>query len=59
MVPKSVNPERIKSNIQIFDFKLTDDELKGLEALDRNYRSNLFEQTAHLPDYPFDPSIEY
>ncbi|XP_054153871.1 1,5-anhydro-D-fructose reductase-like [Oppia nitens] len=59
VVPKSVNPDRIKSNIQIFDFKLTDEELQELESLDRNYRSNLFEITRDLPNHPFDPSIDF
>ncbi|CAG2109814.1 unnamed protein product [Medioppia subpectinata] len=59
VVPKSVNPDRIKSNIQIFDFKLTQDEIKELEGLDRKYRSNLFEQTQHLVNHPFDPKIDF
>ena len=59
VIPKSVHPERIRSNIRIFDFRLTEEEVKELEALDQNYRSNRFEDTAHLPNYPFDPSIEY
>jgi diketogulonate reductase-like aldo/keto reductase len=32
--PKSLNPERIKSNMEIFDFKLTDSEIDKLRALD-------------------------
>ncbi len=32
--PKSVKPERIKSNMEIFDFALTDDEMEKMRALD-------------------------
>lgn len=53
VIPKSVTKERIASNIQIFDFDLTADEVAELDALDRNYRSCGFEMTSHLKNYPF------
>ncbi|MCW2900873.1 MAG: oxidoreductase [Streptosporangiaceae bacterium] len=34
-VPKSANPERMKENIEIFDFALTEDEVKAITALDQ------------------------
>ena len=43
--PKSLNPERIKSNMEIFDFKLTDSEMDKLRALDTRKGS-------HDPDAP-------
>jgi len=39
VIPKSVNPERIKENSQIFDFKLTEEEVKEIDALDKNHRT--------------------
>lgn len=39
VIPKSVTKSRIESNIQVFDFELTDDEIAALEKLDRGYRS--------------------
>ena len=36
VLPKSVHPERIRSNLQIFDFALTEDEMNAIRALDRN-----------------------
>ena len=43
--PKSTKPERIKSNMEIFDFKLTEDELNAIRALDTG-KGN------HDPDAP-------
>ncbi|XP_033719223.1 aldo-keto reductase family 1 member D1 isoform X4 [Tursiops truncatus] len=38
VIPKSFNPERIKENFQIFDFSLTEEEMKGIEDLNKNVR---------------------
>jgi 2,5-diketo-D-gluconate reductase A len=37
--PKSVTPERIEQNFDVFGFTLTDDELAAIEALDRGERT--------------------
>ena len=33
-LPKSTNPERIRTNIDVFDFALTDEEVRAIQALD-------------------------
>ena len=33
--PKSVSPERVKSNFEIFDFSLDGDEMTAITGLDR------------------------
>ena len=33
--PKSVNPERIKENLEIFDFELSDEDIDAITALDK------------------------
>lgn len=38
-VPKSTNPERIKENISIFDFSLSDEDIEKIKKLDSNKRS--------------------
>ena len=45
VLPKSTKPERIKSNLNIFDFELTPSELEELRALDTG-------KGAHDPDAP-------
>lgn len=37
-IPKSSNPERLKQNIDIFDFSLTESEMTAINALNQNYR---------------------
>ena len=35
VIPKSVHENRIKENIDVFDFSLSDDEMNRLKALDK------------------------
>lgn len=43
--PKSIRPERIKSNMEIFDFSLTQEEMDAIRALDTG-------KGQHNPDAP-------
>ena len=58
VIPKSTNPERIKQNIDIFDFELTADEMKELNGLDRGEEGRIFDFSVFKgvkehPQYPF------
>jgi len=40
IIPKTTKVERLKENIQLFDFKLTDEEMAAISALNQNRRFN-------------------
>lgn len=46
VIPKSVNPDRIRENSAIFDFQLSGEEMKSIETLDANTRTGADPDTA-------------
>lgn len=52
-IPKSVTKSRIVSNIQVFDFNLSDEEVEKLDALNKNKRFVTFDSASGHKDYPF------
>ncbi|XP_014372217.2 uncharacterized oxidoreductase MSMEG_2408/MSMEI_2347 [Papilio machaon] len=50
-IPKSTHPERIKQNISVWDFELSDEEMSELGALDRG-------EKGRICDFSFFPGIE-
>ncbi|KAL0968014.1 hypothetical protein UPYG_G00261090 [Umbra pygmaea] len=53
VIPKSFSPQRIKENFQIFDFSLTEDEMKAIEGLNKNIRFVTLLMWSDHPEYPF------
>nr|CAD7439451.1 unnamed protein product [Timema bartmani] len=56
-IPKSVTKTRIEENINVFDFKLSPEELAYVDSIDRNLRTCAFDTVKGLPNYPF--AIDY
>lgn len=42
IIPKSTSPERLKLNIDLFDFTLTEEDMKLLGALDKGVNGRIF-----------------
>jgi len=53
VIPKSTNKERIKSNIDIFDFELSKEDMEIIDNLNTNIRLVPFSHSANDKYYPF------
>lgn len=53
IIPKSANKDRIKSNIDIFDFELSQQEMEIIDSLNTNKRLLSFDHSIHDKNYPF------
>lgn len=53
VIPKSVSKERIESNFNVFDFKLTDEDIKDIESFGYTERICAMSQDKHHPEFPF------
>lgn len=54
---KSLNADRVRQNVDIFNFELTADEMQQINALNQNFRLYTQAMTMKHPEYPF--SIEF
>ena len=52
-VPKSVRPERIAENFDVFDFQLTADDVAAIDALDTGVRGGPDPESINTRSYPF------
>ncbi|XP_076732011.1 aldo-keto reductase family 1 member D1 isoform X2 [Maylandia zebra] len=53
VIPKSFSPARIKENFEIFDFSLSDADMKAVEGLNKNIRFVELLRWSDHPEYPF------
>ncbi|XP_038597230.1 prostaglandin F synthase 1-like [Tachyglossus aculeatus] len=53
VLAKSFTENRIKENIQVFDFQLNPEDMKAIDGLNRNYRYIQVEMFSSHPNYPF------
>lgn len=51
VIPKSVTPERIKANLDVFSFELTPEDVAALDALDTDQRTGADPATADFSQY--------
>jgi diketogulonate reductase-like aldo/keto reductase len=51
-IPKSVHPDRIAENFDIFDFSLSEQELGSIDALDTGQRAGSDPETFNADSYP-------
>jgi len=57
VIPKSVHSDRLQSNFEIFDFKLSPDQMKAIDGLGKDIRMLSLNWVQSHPHYPF--SVEY
>ena len=50
VIPKTNNPNRLKGNLEVMDFDLSDAEMKAINGLDAGLRFN--DPSYHLPEHP-------
>jgi len=53
VIPKSIKRHRLEENFNIFDFKLSSDEMKTINSLNKNMRLLGLEIASENRDYPF------
>lgn len=58
-IPKSVHKDRIRGNIDVFDFQLNADDMEYLNSLNNNLRLFPFLPSKNTKYYPFTDDIEF
>jgi len=59
VVSKSITPERVIANFDIWDFELSDEDMKSFDKINVGWRHLLWGEVSHHPDYPFKDELPY
>lgn len=59
VIPKSINPDRIRENINIFDWELDDDEMDSLNKLDQGAAARIVSFVCLLPGVDKHPEFPF
>lgn len=59
VVSKSVSPARIASNIQVFDWELSEQQMQAFDKLNCGWRHLLWRETSNHADYPFKDELPH
>lgn len=54
VVPKSITPARLKENLDVYDFELSDEDMRRIASLNRDLRVYKEPIAIGHPEYPFD-----
>ncbi|XP_015223572.2 aldo-keto reductase family 1 member B1 isoform X1 [Lepisosteus oculatus] len=54
VIPKSIRPNHILENTKIFDFNLSNKDMKTLKSLNRGWKACVFDSLKSHPFYPFE-----
>ncbi|KAI6213101.1 hypothetical protein M3Y94_00110100 [Aphelenchoides besseyi] len=58
VIPKSTNPDRLKQNIDIFDFEISAEDQRKLDEIKERTRLLQFDFAMHHPFYPFKDELK-
>jgi len=59
LATKSVTPSRIQENFNVWDFKLSAEDMAVIDSLNVGWRHLLWAETSMHPDYPFKDCLPY
>jgi len=57
VVSKSANPVRVKSNIDVYDFEISAEDMASFDSINCGWRHLLWMEASDHPDYPFKDEI--
>jgi len=59
VISKSVNPARVISNFQLFDWSLSESDMQSFDQINCGWRHLLWGETSHHPNYPFKDELPH